>query len=133
MNIIPQDRQDLLSPEKKSFANIATIGPRGEPQNNPVWFDYRDGKIRFSQTTARQKLRNLKRDPRVAISIIDPENPYRYLELRGKVVNVRPDRDRAFGNHLAMKYTGGPMQSEDPPGVERVIVEVEPEHATTMR
>ncbi|MGC1512884.1 MAG: PPOX class F420-dependent oxidoreductase, partial [Acidimicrobiales bacterium] len=86
MPSIPESHVDLLS--QVTVAHVATIGPDGEPQNNPVWFEYVDGLVKFSQTTTRQKYRNLKRSPKVALSIVDPSNPYRYIEVRGTVVGI---------------------------------------------
>ena len=75
------------------MANVATIGPKGEPQVNPVWFSWDGQNLLFSQTQERQKLRNIKRDPRIAVSIMDPNNPYRYLEIRGVVSRIEDDTD----------------------------------------
>jgi PPOX class probable F420-dependent enzyme len=128
--VIPESHVDIL--DQKVLAHVATIGPHGEPQNNPVWFDYRDGNILFSQTTMRQKVRNLERDPRVAISIVDQDNPYRYLEIRGTVERIDPDPDKAFINSMAKKYHGQDVYEGSPPGEERVVVVVRPEHTTQM-
>src|SRR5680860_285345 len=101
-SVIPDTYKDLL--ELPALANVATIGPNGEPQVNPVWFGWDGNHLRFSLTTTRQKTRNLKRDQRIALSIVDPENPYRYLELRGNVVQVEPDPEKSFINSMAKKY-----------------------------
>jgi PPOX class probable F420-dependent enzyme len=128
--VIPEPHADIL--DQKVLAHVATIGPDGEPQNNPVRFDHQDGNIRFSQTTTRQKMRNLERDPRVAISIVDENNPYRYLEIRGTVERVDPDLDYAFINSMAKKYLGQDVYPWTQPGDERVVVIVRPEHTTQM-
>jgi PPOX class probable F420-dependent enzyme len=130
MATIPDSHRDLL--EGKSFAHVATIGPNGEPQNNPVWFDWDGKQLKFSQTKKRQKYRNVKREPRVAISIIDPANPYRYLEIRGRVVRVDEDPDYAFIDKMAKKYIGQDKYPWHQPGDERVVVVVEPERTTQM-
>ena len=78
--MIPESFHDLL--KSTIVAHVATIGSRGEPQNNPVWFGWDGEYVKFSQTKTRQKLRTLGRDPRVALSILDPENHLRYLEIR---------------------------------------------------
>lgn len=122
--------QDLLT--QPALAHVATIGPKGEPQNNPVWFDWDGTHLMFSQTTARQKYRNLQREPRLALSIVDPTNPYRYLEVRGKVVRIDPDPDKAFINRMAKKYLGVDEYPYNQPGDERVVIVVEPEHTTSM-
>ncbi|BBL78510.1 PPOX class F420-dependent enzyme [Rubrobacter xylanophilus] len=127
---IPESHRDLL--ESRALAHVATIGPKGEPQCNPVWFDWDGEYIKFSQTTARQKYRNVRRDPRVALSIVDPENPYRYLEIRGVVEKIEDDPDYAFINAMAKKYLGVDEYPYHQPGDERVIVHVRPEHTTHM-
>ena len=127
---IPEGYRDLL--ESKALAHVATIGPDGEPQVNPVWFGTQDGDILFSQTTTRQKIRNLQRDSRIALSIVDPENDYRYLEIRGRVVRVDPDPDKAFIDSMAQKYLGQEKYPWNRPGDERVVMVVEPEHTTQM-
>ena len=72
---IPEGYRDLL--ESTALVHVATLGPNGEPQNNPVWFDWDGEHIKFSQTKTRQKYRNINREPRIALSLVDPENPYR--------------------------------------------------------
>ena len=129
-SVIPESHADIL--DQKVLAHVATIGPDGEPQNNPVWFDHQDGFIRFSQTTTRQKVRNVQRDPRVAISIVDENNPYRYLEIRGTVERIDPDPDKAFINSMAKKYHGQDVYTGSPPSETRVVVVVRPEHTTKM-
>jgi PPOX class probable F420-dependent enzyme len=128
--VIPGKYADIL--EKVAFANIATIGPHGEPQNNPVWFEWGGERLKFSQTKGRQKYKNLQREPRLAVSIIDPDNPYRYLELRGRVVEVEEDLDNAFIDKMAKKYLDADEYPYHQPGDERIVVYVEPEHATHM-
>lgn len=127
---IPDNYRDLL--ESTALAHIATVGPQGEPQSNPVWFGWDGEHLRFSQTTARQKYRNLQREPRIALSIVDPSNPYRYLELRGRVVAVEPDPEQAFINSMAKKYMGEDVYPWHRPEDERVVIVVAPEHTTQM-
>jgi hypothetical protein len=127
--MIPDSLIDIL--EAKGFANVATIGPHGEPQNNPVWYLWDGETVDFSQTASKQKNKNIQRDKRVALSILDPENPYRYIEIRGEVVAIEPDPDYTFIHQLSNKYTGHdyPWLKEDE---ERLIVKVKPLHTTTM-
>ncbi len=102
--VLPENYSDLLS--STALAHVATIGPAGEPQSNPVWFG-RDGEhLKFNQTKTCQKYRNLDRDPRIALSIVDLENPYRYLEVRGEVTHIEVDPDPDFINSMAKKYHG---------------------------
>ena len=128
--VIPEKYADIL--DKVAFANVATIGPHGEPQNNPVWFEWDGERLKFSQTKTRQKYKNLQREPRVAISIIDPDNPYRYLELRGELVQVEEDPDNAFIDKMAKKYIDMDEYPYHQPGDERIVLYVLPEHATHM-
>lgn len=121
---------DLL--DSTALAHVATVGPNGEPQVNPVWFGWDGTHLRFSQTTTRQKYKNVQRDPRVALSIVDPQNPYRYLEIRGKVVAVEPDPERAFIDSMAKKYLGQDRYPWHRPGDERIVIVVEPERTTSM-
>ena len=129
LQVIPESHADLL--DSKALAHVATIGPGGEPQVNPVWFGTQDGYIMFSQTTTRQKFRNVQDEPRVAFSIVDPTNDYRYLEVRGVVERVDPDPDNAFINSMAKKYLGEDIYPWHRPGDERVVV-VRPVHTTQM-
>lgn len=128
--VIPQTHEDLL--HSTALAHVATIGPNGEPQVNPVWFDWTGEEILFSQTTTRQKLKNVQQEPRIALSIVDPENPYRYLEVRGTVVRIDADPDKAFIDKMAQKYLGQEKYPWVRPGDERVVIVVRPEHTTQM-
>ncbi len=125
---IPEEYKDLLG--STALAHVATIGPDGEPQNNPVWFDWDGEHVRFSQTKTRQKYRNVGRDPRIALSIVDPENPYRYLEVRGEVVDIEEDPDLDFINAMAKKYLGMDKYPYHQPGDERVVIVISPNHTT---
>ncbi|QIN79286.1 TIGR03618 family F420-dependent PPOX class oxidoreductase [Rubrobacter marinus] len=128
--VIPEGSEDLLS--STALAHVATIGPGGEPQNNPVWFDWDGQHLKFSQTKGRQKYRNLGRDPRIALSIVDPGNPYRYLEVRGEVEKIEEDPNLDFINAMAKKYLGVDDYPYHQPGDERVVLYVRPEHTTGM-
>ncbi len=130
MAAIPENYGDLL--KTTALAHVATIGPKGEPQSNPVWFDWDGEHLLFSQTKNRQKYHNVQREPRVAISIVDPENPYRYLEIRGKVVSIDEDQNNKFINSMAKKYINQDVYPWHQPGDERVVVVVEPERVTKM-
>ncbi len=129
-SVIPEKFNDLL--ESKALAHIATIGPKGEPQSSPVWFGWDGEHILFSQTKGRQKYRNLTRDPHIALSIVDPKNPFLYLEVRGTVVRIDEDPDKAFIDSMSKKYTGRDKYTNNQPGDERVVIVVQPEHITTM-
>lgn len=106
MVAIPTVYLDLLQ-EKKAFAHLATIMPDGSPQNTPVWFDYTNGKIRVNSALGRTKVRNMKVGAKVALSIMDPDNPERYVQLRGTVTRVaQDDAAAAHIDTLAYKYLG---------------------------
>lgn len=127
---IPKEYLDLL--DSTALAHVATLGPAGEPQSTPVWFGWDGTYIRFSQTKSRQKYRNLLREPRVAVSIVDPNNPYRYIEIRGTVVQIDEDPDLDFINSMAQKYLGQERYPWHRPQDERVVVVVKPEHTSQM-
>ena len=127
-SIIPEGVRDLL--QTTALAHIATIGPKGEPQVNPVWFDWDGEFVKFSQTKARQKVRNIDRDPRIALSIVDPENQFRYLEVRGVVDRIEEDPDLEFISSMSEKYTGVTPYPNHRPGDERIVVYVRPQHTS---
>jgi PPOX class probable F420-dependent enzyme len=128
--MIPDSHRDIL--EKKGFAHVATIGTDGEPHSSPVWYDWDGQHFLFSQTKTRQKFRNVQRDPRVSVSITDPDNPYRYLEIRGTVEGIDDDEGNAFINAMAKKYIDQDVYPWPQPGDERVVVRVRPDHTTSM-
>jgi PPOX class probable F420-dependent enzyme len=128
--VIPDKYLDLF--KKKAFANLATLMPGGEPQVTPVWVDY-DGRLVIVNTAAgRQKDRNLQRDGRVALSIFDPDNPYRYLEVRGRVSERTTTGADAHIDKMAKKYVDQDKYPFGQPGEVRVIYKIEPEHVTSM-
>jgi PPOX class probable F420-dependent enzyme len=128
--MIPESYRDLLA--STALAHIATIGSRGEPQSTPVWFGWDGMHIRFSQTKRQQKFRNLQRDPRVALSIVDPRNPYRYLEVRGVAIAFEDDPDRTFVDSLARKYLGVDRYPWHQEGDEHVAIVILPQHTSQM-
>src|SRR5690348_16893922 len=87
---VPTVYMDLLT-EKRALAHLATVMPDGSPQNTPVWFDFADGKVRVNSALGRTKVRNMKLGAKVALSILDPDNPDRYVQLRGTVSHIRQD------------------------------------------
>lgn len=106
MTEIPETYLDLLL-KKKPLAHLATVMPDGSPQNTPVWFDYTDGKIRVNSALGRTKVRNMKLGAKVALSISDPDDPDRHVQLRGTVTRVRQDDIAAAHiDQLAHKYLG---------------------------
>ncbi|WP_194819944.1 PPOX class F420-dependent oxidoreductase [Nocardia sp. XZ_19_385] len=124
---IPDSHVGILA--KKGFAHLASLGPDGEPQSHPVWFDFTDGQLLVSTGTDRQKYRNIQKDSRVSVSILDPDDPYRYVEVRGRVVEVEPDPEKAFLDRLARKYLDlDTYPYEQRRDVERVILHIQPDH-----
>ena len=106
MTEIPAVYMDLLQ-KKTPLAHLATVMPDGSPQNTPVWFDYVDGKIRVNSALGRTKVRNMKLGAKVALSISDPDDPDRYVQLRGTVTRLRQDDVAAAHiDQLAHKYLG---------------------------
>jgi PPOX class probable F420-dependent enzyme len=126
--VVPASHQNIL--EAKGFAHVATIGPGGAPQSSPVWFLWDGDTLKISLTKARQKYKNLQRNPHVAVSVTDPADPYRYVEVRG-TVTFEDDPDKAFIDQVANKYLGQNYPWNQP-DEERVVVTIQPTHATTM-
>ena len=130
MSVIPDNYADLL--DKKVFWHIATAGPDGQLQSSPVWGGFDGGHFVFSLTRGRQKFRNLEANPSIAISGTDPDNPYRYLEIRGTVVAVDDDSSNAFIDSMAKKYMEVDEYPFHQPGDERVVMRIEPTNTSQM-
>jgi PPOX class probable F420-dependent enzyme len=128
--IVPEAFLDLL--EQPAIAMFSCIGPNGEPQCTPVWYRWEDDQILVSLLRSRQKFRNIQREPRLALTILDPMRSYRYLEVRGVVASVVDDPDYAFVNAMAHRYMGVDSYPMTQPGDERVIVRIDPVHCTTQ-
>jgi len=129
-NPIPEKYKDLF--HKKAFGNLATLMPDGTPQVTPVWIDYDGTHIIVNSARGRQKDRNMKRSPNVSISIQDPDNPYRYLEVRGKVTEITETGADDSIDKLARKYTGADKYQHRRPGEVRVMYKITPLHTTAM-
>ncbi|GAA4974628.1 PPOX class F420-dependent oxidoreductase [Actinoplanes utahensis] len=127
MSIIPDSYTDLL--ERPLFGHLGTVRDDGEPQVNPMWFSYDGEFLRFTNTTTRRKYRNVTGEPRVSLSINDPERPYRYLEVRGRVERIEPDTEGVFFASLADRYG---LHMDGPPGdvAHRVVYVVRPTGAS---
>ena len=115
--------------ESTAIAFISTIGPTGAPQTTPQWFLWEDGALHFSLVEARQKLRNLRRDPRLSVVVANPADPTSYVELRGHVDDLVPDPELALERKIALKYTGSHVDVE-PPGTARYAATVVVEKIT---
>lgn len=129
-SVIPDKYRDLF--EKKVFANLATLMPSGAPQVTPVWIDYDGENVVFNTAVGRQKDKNLQADGRVSLALLDPENPYRYLEVRGRVVERTLDGADDHINKMAKKYLGQDVYPFRQPGEVRVIYRIKPEHTSSM-
>lgn len=122
---IPKEYLDLF--QKKAFASLTTLMPDGSPQVTPVWCDLAGEQVLFNSARGRQKDLNVRRDPRVALALIDPDNPYRYLQVRGHVVEITEQGADAHIDKLAHKYMGVDYPFRKPEEV-RVIYRIVPEH-----
>ncbi|HSC28613.1 MAG TPA: PPOX class F420-dependent oxidoreductase [Vicinamibacterales bacterium] len=122
---IPENYLDLFT--KQTFASLATLMPDGSPQVTPVWVDLQDGRVVVNTARGRLKDRNMSRDPRVALAISDPANPYRYLQLRGRVTEITEEGADAHIDRMARKYLGVDSYPYRQPSEVRVIYRITPE------
>jgi PPOX class probable F420-dependent enzyme len=127
MGAIPQQYQSLL--ESTALAQLATIMPDGSPHVSPVWFDYDGEHIRINTATGRQKDRNMRRNPKVALSIVDPSEPERALNIRGLVIEISEDPDLQHMNGLTRRYRGNDWTPV--PGQVRVVYKIRPDHISS--
>jgi PPOX class probable F420-dependent enzyme len=125
---IPTELAPLL--DSTAVALVSTIGPKGEPQVTPIWFVWKDGAVHFSLVEGRQKLRNLRRDPRASVVVVDPAEPTMYLELRGRV-DLVPDPELALEREVAVKYRGEHVDVE-PPGTMRFAATLDVDRVTSQ-
>lgn len=121
MTEFPESHRDLLEAQ---FATLATIARDGGPQLTEIWFRYEDGELKLSLNTSRRKTRNLQERPECSLFILDLSNPYRYVDVRGRV-RIEPDDDYALANRVGAKY-GSNLREHDAPGETRVVVTIEP-------
>jgi len=128
--VIPDKYVDLFS--KKAFANLATVNPDGTPQVTPVWVDYDGTHVLVNSARGRRKDKNMETNPAVAISILDPDNPYRYLEVRGRVAEITEDGADEHIDKMAKKYLGQDKYPFRQPGEVRVIFKIQPLHTSRM-
>ena len=127
---IPENFLDLF--EKKAFANLATIMPDGGPQVTPVLVELDGDSVVVNSARGRQKDANMKNHPKVALSMLDPENPYRYLEIRGVVTDITEDGGDPHIDKLANKYLGVDKYPYRQEGEVRVIYRIKPEHFSSF-
>lgn len=127
---IPDKYKDLF--QKKAFAHLATVGADGSPQVTPVWVDFDGTHIRFNTAKGRVKDKNLRRNPKVALSIQDPDNPYRYMQVRGRVAEITEQGADAHLDALAKKYINEDKYPWGRPGEVRVTYKILPEKINTQ-
>lgn len=127
---IPESYRDLFA--KKAFAHLGTVMPDGNPQVTPVWCDFDGSYIRINSAKGRVKDKNMRRNKKVALAVTDPDNPYRYLAVRGTVEEITEQGADAHINLLAKKYLGKDKYPYRQPGEVRVLYKIRPEKISTM-
>jgi PPOX class probable F420-dependent enzyme len=129
MKSIPSDFHDLLKDETKAFAFLGTIMPDGSPQVTPIWFDTDGEYITINTAKGRQKERNMRSRPQVAMTILDPKRPYRYLQIRGEVAEFAEEGAAEHISALSRKYRGHDFTI--PKGQVRVTFKILPKFVST--
>jgi PPOX class probable F420-dependent enzyme len=124
--VLNSEYKDLLSDEKKAFAHLATLMEDGTPQVTPVWFNTDGTHILVNSAVGRVKDRNMRARPDVALSILDPDNPYRYIQIRGRVVEITEEGADEHIDALCFKYQGKPKYPYKAPGEVRVKYKILP-------
>ena len=127
---IPANYLDLF--KKPAFASLATVNSDGGPQVTPVWVDFDGTHLIVNTARGRVKHRNLEKNPRVALAIFDPENPYRYLGIQGRVAEMTQSGADAHIDRMAKKYLNKDKYPFRAAGEERVLVKIAPEKVHTM-
>jgi PPOX class probable F420-dependent enzyme len=124
MTTPPDSHLDLLT--RPVFAHLATVGEDGAPRSNPMWFLYDPdaNRVLLTHTRTRHNYRFLQREPRVALSIADPDDPYRYLQLRGEIESEEADPEGDFYNRLQQRYRGRTSEVKD--RAARVVFRIRP-------
>ena len=131
-NAIPASHTDLLQTTKRAFAQLATVNADGSPQVTPVWVDYDGTHVIVNTARGRVKTKNLEHNPRVALAISDPENPYRYLGIQGRVVEMTEQGADAHIDKMTKKYINQETYPYRRPGEVRVMVRIAPEKVHAM-
>jgi len=128
--VIPEKYADLF--QKKAFASLATVNPDGTPQVTPVWVDYDGKRVIVNSARGRRKDKNMGRNSSVALSIMDPDNPYRYLEVRGRVAEITEEGADQHIDKMAKKYMNVDKYPYRQPGEVRVMYKIDPTHTSQM-
>jgi len=126
MPVVPSEYHDLF--EKATFAHVTTMLPNDTPHTTPVWigYDADDDRILVNTERGRRKAKNVERDPTVSVSMLDPDNPYRFLSVTGEVEEITTEGAREHIDELARRYTGED-EYQNPIQTERVILRIRPE------
>lgn len=119
--MIPDAQRDLL--ENPNYGSLGTVRPDGTVQVNPMWFAFDGEHLLFTHTVTRQKYRNLQRNPSMSLMVFDPERPYGYIEVRGRLVEAEPDPEGAFYVFLGKRY-GNAQQDAPADRADRVILKM---------
>jgi PPOX class probable F420-dependent enzyme len=127
---IPESHRDIL--DKKAFGFLGTLMPDGSPQVTPVWVDYDGSHVRINTAKGRVKDKNMRRNKRVSLAVADPDNPYRYLEVRGQIDDITEAGADAHIDQLAKKYLDKDKYPFRQPGEVRVIYKIRPERVSAM-
>jgi PPOX class probable F420-dependent enzyme len=127
---VPDKYQDLLADATRAFASLATTMKDGSPQVTPVWFNIEGEYILVNSSNGRVKDRNMRKRPKVALAIVDPKNPYRYMSVLGSVVEIKEEGAIAHIDALAKKYHGVDLYQG--PRINRVIYKIKPEKIHTQ-
>jgi len=127
---IPESYLDLIKDETKAFGCLATLMRDGSPQLTPIWFNTDGTYILINSAIDRVKDRNMRRNPRVALVITDPKDPYRYIQIRGKVVEITTQGARRHIDRLSKKYTGRDKYISGSADETRVTYKIMPEHVS---
>ena len=126
---IPDKYRDLF--KKQAFAHLATLMPDGSPQVTPVWIDFDGRNVIVNSAKGRLKDKNMRRNKKVALSVADPDNPYRYLAVQGRVAEVTEQGADAHIDSMAKKYLGKDKYPFRAPGEVRVLYKIEPDKVST--
>ncbi len=126
----PETHLDIL--DSTALAHLGTVNSDGSPQVTPLWFNHEDGYILVNSAKGRKKDRNMRARDDVGLSIVDPDNAYRYLGIQGKVVDVTEEGGYDHINSLCHKYRGPEHEYPKNPGEVRVIYKIEPVRVWTM-
>lgn len=129
---IPESHADLISDDVRAYAYLATSMTDGTPQVTPVWFNTDEQHVLINSTQGRVKDKNMRERPQIALAIHDQENPYRYIQIRGRIVEIKQEGARQHINDLSEKYTGNSEYTLNDPNEIRLIYKLLPEKVQVM-